>query len=375
MNLADFIEANIPALVDDWAEYALTISQEESQLSERQLRNSAVDILTAIAADMRERQNAAQQEIKSRGEKYARYSKFNHVAHLHAEDRLAHAFGINDVVAEFRALRATVLRRWLTVSPDGATAFQDMIRFNEAIDQVLAESVRHYVQRTERIRDLFSGVLAHDLRSPLGSILNSSEVLLHDEGLSAASIRALAFVQRGAGRMKQMIDDLLIFTRTRLGDTLPVSFTPQNMGRICSDAVDEVRASNPDALIDLHVEGDLRGRWDGGRIGQLIVNLLTNAVRYGSGQIVVEARAQDGEMTVVVANEGNPIPERALPTLFDPLTRATSPDRSGMAAGMGLGLYICRCIASAHQGTISVESSERGTRFTVQIPCSPSLPA
>ncbi|WP_028207370.1 histidine kinase dimerization/phospho-acceptor domain-containing protein [Paraburkholderia nodosa] len=82
-----------------------------------------------------------------------------------------------------------------------------MTRFNEAIDQVLAESVRHYVMRTERIRDLFAGVLAHDLRSPLGAILNSSEVLLHDEGLSAVSARALAFVQRGALRMRQMIDD------------------------------------------------------------------------------------------------------------------------------------------------------------------------
>lgn len=173
--------------------------------------------------------------------------------------------------------------------------------------------------------------------------------------------------------MKQMIDDLLIFTRTRLGDALPVSVTPQNMGRLCSDAVDEVRASYPDALIDLRLDGNLQGRWDGGRIGQLIVNLITNAVRYGSGQIVVEARAQDGRVTVIVANEGNPIPERALPALFDPLTRAISPDRSGMAAGMGLGLYICRCIADVHRGTISVESSERGTRFTVQMPCSLSL--
>ncbi|MCA8251532.1 RsbRD N-terminal domain-containing protein [Burkholderia multivorans] len=112
MDLADFIEANTQVLVDDWAEYALTISQEDSQLSERQLRNSAVDILNAIAADMREPQNAAQQEVKSRGEKTSSYSKFNNVAHLHAEDRLSHAFGINDVVAEFRALRATVLRRW-----------------------------------------------------------------------------------------------------------------------------------------------------------------------------------------------------------------------------------------------------------------------
>lgn len=86
-----------------------------------------------------------------------------------------------------------------------------MIRFNEAIDQVLAESVRHYSYRTERIRDLFAGVLAHDLRSPLGAILNAGEVLLHEEGLSSAGTRAVAFVQRGAMRMKQMIDDLLIF--------------------------------------------------------------------------------------------------------------------------------------------------------------------
>jgi signal transduction histidine kinase len=299
-------------------------------------------------------------------------NSFDRVAHLHAEDRLSHGFGINAVVAEFRALRATVLRRWLRTSPDGESAFQEMIRFNEAIDQVLAESVRHYAYRTERIRDLFAGVLAHDLRSPLGAILNSGEVLLRDESLSPASVRAVAFVQRGAMRMKKMIDDLLIFTRTRLGDAMPVSFAPQDMGRICVDAADEVRASYPDARIDLRLAGELQGRRDGSRLGQLMVNLLTNAVRYGSGPIVVEAKGQDGKVTVVVSNQGDPIPEHALPTLFDPLTRASSPNRSGTAAGIGLGLYICRCITTAHQGTISVESSEQGTRFTVHLPRSPA---
>ncbi|WP_028207371.1 hypothetical protein [Paraburkholderia nodosa] len=103
MDLADFIEANIQALVGDWAECALAISQVDSQFTESQLRNSALDILTAIAVDMREPQNAAQQQTKSRGEKHAPHSRFNAVARLHAEDRLSHAFGINDVVAEFRA--------------------------------------------------------------------------------------------------------------------------------------------------------------------------------------------------------------------------------------------------------------------------------
>jgi signal transduction histidine kinase len=172
--------------------------------------------------------------------------------------------------------------------------------------------------------------------------------------------------------MKQMIDDLLIFTRTRLGDALPVSFTPQDMGRICSDAVEEVRASYPDADIELRLVGELEGKWDGSRLSELLVNLLTNAVRYGSGRVVVETGGHDGHVTLVVSNEGNPIPQNALPTLFDPLTRAGPADRRGTAAGMGLGLYICRCIASAHQGTIGVTSSKGVTRFTVCLPCSPA---
>lgn len=371
MGLAEFIEADFRALIDDWAKYALELSHDDSHLTERQLRNSAAEILTAIAADMREPQSAAQQEFKSRGEKQVVFSTFNRVAQLHAEDRLSHGFSINDVVAEFRSMRATVLRRWESTTPGGATAFQEMIRFNEAIDQVLAESVRHYASRTERIRDLFAGVLAHDLRSPLGAMLNAGEVLLHDETLSSGSVKAAAHVQRGALRMKQMIDDLLIFTRGRLGDAMPVSFTPQDMGRICRDAADEVLASYPEAHIDLHLSGDLRGRWDGSRLGQLLANLLVNAVRYGSGNIVVNADGHDGMITVAVSNEGNPIPQSALPTLFDPLTRSGTPNRSGTAAGMGLGLYICRCIAMAHRGTIGVESSDRGTRFTVCMPVSP----
>lgn len=128
-------------------------------------------------------------------------------------------------------------------------------------------------------------------------------------------------------------------------------------------------------------KGGLRGRWDGGRIGQLVVNLLTNAVRYGSGQIVVDARAHDGQMTVVVGNEGDPIPESALPTLFDPLTRATSPDRSSMAAGAGrrapswgggrpeatlAGSVIraFRCRISTHEQPFDLSNRSRSVRRT-----------
>jgi signal transduction histidine kinase len=373
MSLSDFIEANLPALVDEWAAYARTISLKDSHLTETQLRNSARDILIRIAADMREPQTAEQQQAKSRGDEHDPASGFDRVAREHADDRLAQGYGINDVVAEYRALRASVLRQWHQTSPDAAPAAREMIRFNEAIDHMLAESVRQYAQRTERIRDLFAGVLAHDLRSPLGAILNSAEVVLHDDGLSSSSVRAVAIAQRGAVRMQRMIDDLLVFTRIRLGDTLPVDFTPQDFGRICNDAADEVRASYPDACIDVRLTGELAGAWDGARIGQLLVNLLVNAVQHGSGNISVNALGQGGQLTLVVSNEGDPIPAAAVPTLFDPLTRASrAPRRSGPSSSMGLGLYICRCIAGAHNGTIQAESTEGRTSFTVQIPRFPA---
>ncbi|AET93516.1 MULTISPECIES: sensor histidine kinase [Caballeronia] len=373
MSLSDFIESNLPELVDEWAEYASTISLKDSHLTETQLRNSARDILTRIAADMREPQTAEQQQAKSRGNEHDPASGFDRVAHEHADDRLAQGYGINEVVAEYRALRASVLRQWQQTSPDAAAVSEEMVRFNEAIDHMLAESVRHYAQRTERIRDLFAGVLAHDLRSPLGAILNSAAVVLHDNGLSPSSVRAVAIAQRGAVRMKLMIDDLLVFTRTRLGDTLPVDFTPQDIGRICNDAADEVRASYPDACIDVRLTGELAGKWDGARIGQLLVNLLVNAVQHGSGNISVDALGHGEQLTLVVSNEGAPIPATALPTLFDPLTRASRSSRQrGPSSSMGLGLYICRCIARAHSGTIEAESVEGGTSFTVQIPRFPS---
>ncbi|WP_248295253.1 sensor histidine kinase KdpD [Paraburkholderia sp. UYCP14C] len=136
--------------------------------------------------------------------------------------------------------------------------------------------------------------------------------------------------------MKEMIDDLLVFTRGRLGDTLPVSLAPQDMGRICSDAVDEVRASYTDAVIRLHLTGDLQGTWDGTRVGQMIVNLLVNGVCYGSGEVAAEAVGRDENVTVVVSNEGNPIPERALRTLFDPMTRASLHNREGLRQAWAL---------------------------------------
>jgi signal transduction histidine kinase len=369
MTLSDFIEASFDSLVDDWTEYARAVSPTGSRLNDTQLRDSARELLAGIANDMREMQSRAQQDAKSKGEQLDPHSMFNKVGRVHADDRLSHGFGINALVAEFRALRASVLRGWQDHGPLDAAAFEEMIRFNEAIDQMLAESVGQFAARTERLRDLFAGILAHDLRSPVGAIMASTHVILRDEHLSATSLRAGANLQRSAERVKTMIDDLFIYTRTRLGDKLPVDPTQQDFGRICRNAVDEVQAACPSARIELEATGELGGFWDGAKLSQLVVNLLTNAVNHGSGVIRLSVGGDEQQVVLKVSNEGPSIPADALPTLFDPLTRASaSGEQKRASSGMGLGLYICRSIAQAHNGTIDIYSSDIETAFTVKIP-------
>ncbi|MCM2493017.1 sensor histidine kinase [Burkholderia glumae] len=369
MSLSAFIETHIEALIDDWARHAASLHQGRSRLSFTELRDSARRILIEVAANMRKAQTAAQQEDKARGAKRELDQALDAVSVLHADDRLAQGFDLNEVIAEYRALRASVLRRWEPGPLAGPQALQEMIRFNEAIDQGITESVRQFSRRSERMRDLFAGALAHDLRSPLGVVLISAEILLRDDTLVPSSRHAAVYAQRSGLRIKRMIDDLLIFTRTRLGDAMPIDVSPQDMGRLCRDACDEIRQLFSEAVIDLNCTGQLGGTWDGGRLGQLLFNLLSNAARYGTGEIGVEVRGSDGWVTLTVSNPGQPIPAQALPTLFDPLTRADSvPRRAGIAAGIGLGLYICRCISTAHGGTIEVASDARGTRFTVRLP-------
>lgn len=369
MPLSDFIEANLDALVDDWAEFAGQLVRDGGPLTVLQLQNSARHMLQRVAADMRLDQSSAEQKEKSRGEQGGGTAEVTNAALEHADDRLDQGFTLDNLVAEFRALRATVLRRWQQSSVDPVTALNESIRFNEAIDQILTESIRRYSLRVSETRDRFSGILAHDLRSPLGAITHSAEFLLRDETLSALCVKAAVNIRRSATRMKRMVDDLLDFARIRLGDTLPMNISVQDAGRACTDAFIEVSASFPQASIDVSLDGNLLCQGDGDRINQLVINLLVNAIQHGEGDIQLSARGESDSVIVAVSNNGKPIPEHLIPCIFDPLARTySSPERRGTAAGVGLGLYICKCIAQAHGGTIRVESTSANTAFTVALP-------
>src|SRR3954469_16884261 len=131
-------------------------------------------------------------------------------------------FDLRQLAAEFRALRASVLRLWLKRGVEDATAFYQMTRFNEAIDQALAESIANYSDEVGRSRDTFLAILGHDLRTPLSAIANSASYLRKRGSADAEATSAINRISRSTANMSSMIRDLLEYTRTRLGRAIPI---------------------------------------------------------------------------------------------------------------------------------------------------------
>jgi len=175
--LADFITASIEPIVAEWEAFARTQSSATRLLDAAELRDHAAQILAAIVADLRLPQTSQQQVAKSKGLAPAADPVSLTAAQVHAMLRVRSGFNVNQMASEYRALRASVLRLWFAVVPKlRPDDIDDLVRFNEAIDQAVAESVAVFTAEINRWRHLFLGVLGHDLRSPLNAILLTSEL-------------------------------------------------------------------------------------------------------------------------------------------------------------------------------------------------------
>ncbi|AZG07113.1 sensor histidine kinase [Pigmentiphaga sp. H8] len=367
MRLADFIDANLDLLLSDWRNFARQLDLRRSAVSEHALQTSARSLLRQLAADLR-----AGSDGSAPGERPAGAIR---QAHVHARNRLRAGFTLTEMVSEFCALRANILERWVRETGEmGAEACDDLVRFNQALDQALRESISRYSAGLERARDLFVGILAHDLRTPLGAIAMSAQALMLADELPDRCREAATRIGHSGSRMQRMIDDLLDFTRTRLGSPLPLALSRSDLEDICARALDEIRAVHPEQTFVLECQGRLAGRWDANRLAQLLANLLGNAVQHGYADRPVALRVRRGEDGVIaeVHNHGAPIPPHMRHQIFDPLMRGPRHGIERRRAGLGLGLYIARQIAVAHQGTLTVASSESGTTFTLWLPDDPS---
>lgn len=374
MRLADFIQSNMEAILGEWEEFARNLAP-GSAMSVIALRDHAESILRVTARDMLAPQTAKQQSDKSKGQGGggAESEHLDSASQEHAIARLGEGFNLIEVVSEYRALRASVLRLWqAAVHEADARDLEDLTRFNESIDQSLAEAVRSYTSRVDESRELFLATLGHDLRAPLNAMMLSAEVLARSGQLDGENAEIASRMSNFGRVMTGMIHDLLDFTRTRLGAGMPLSVAPSDLLGLCREVLAEFRAAHPDRRLHFESAGDPSGMWDAARLRQVLSNLVGNAIEHGheSGGIEIAARAEDSTVVVTVTNPGPVIPSSALPTLFDPFIRAMSmPEANKRRPGIGLGLYIARQIVIAHGGTIAVASSEAtGTVFTVRLP-------
>ena len=331
---------------------------------------------------MRSSQTAVQRTAKSKGQRHPDDTvELNGASELHAVDRLGSGFDLLEVVSEYRALRASVLRLWSDSSPDAeARDVDDVTRFNESIDQSLVKAVGSYTKRVDQSRDLFLAILSHDLRNPLNTIAMSAALLARQREPAGESTETASQISTSASLMGRMISDLLDYTRTRLGAGMPVSPQPIDMGKLCREIHDEYRSGFPERIIRIECEGDLTGNWDPDRMRQAVSNLLGNALQHGAAHLPVKltAKAEGTNISIAIQNSGPPIPAGEVHKIFEPLIRGSSAGRplKNRPGSIGLGLYIAREIVLSHAGTIEVVSSEQsGTIFTIHLPRVPLTPA
>ncbi len=239
--------------------------------------------------------------------------------------------------------------------------FYDISERKRAENQ-LADSLNRERELAE-FREMFIGMLGHDLRNPVASIVMSAAGLLRRDGLSEHDAERAAIIIRGGQRMHRMITQLLDFTRVRLGGGFPIAAGPADLGEICRHVVEEF-----EARIELKVEGDVTGTWDEDRLTQVLSNLVGNAVEYARPEtaVTVKAYAQGSNVVVEIINQGDPIPADLLPFIFQPFRRAR---RKPSATGnLGLGLYIAHEVALSHGGALDAHCADGKTTFEMRLP-------
>lgn len=198
MTLSEFIASDLETMVADWEAFARTRLPAAHDLSPEDLRDHAAVMLREIAADLASQQAEPDARVKSRGLLPDNSPRLTTAAHAHAMQRFAQGFTVNQMVSEYRALRAAVIQRWtLQLDEVSTSELDELVRFGESVDQAMTESVSVHLDQIEKSRNLLLGVLGHDLRNPLGAVRMTAEYLLRANGLDGLQTKAVSVLVRG----------------------------------------------------------------------------------------------------------------------------------------------------------------------------------
>jgi signal transduction histidine kinase len=366
MRLAQFIDQAREQIVDESVKYAADLPVLSGQAIEA-LRDHLPLVLDTIARDLQQPQTRAQSIAKSEGRGAAPLTET--AAQTHGLMRARSGLTIEQLVAEYRVLRSSVLRLWADAHEPDADVIADTLRFNEAIDQAVAESVAFFSAELERWRDIFLGVLGHDLRGPLNAMLLTAELLTHTAQDAAIADRARTMLRNGR-HMQVLLDSLLECNRSTLGVGMEIHRTEVNLTLQCQEEVTLLRAALPGTHIAFDAQGDTSGHFDAVRVREALANLVFNAAQHGTGgtDVAVIVTGHDDDVEVIIENDSEPIPAEVLQTLFEPLRRYSTAASAPGRKNLGLGLFIVREIARAHGGEVTVSMADRRVKFKMLLP-------
>lgn len=245
------------------------------------------------------------------------------------------------------------------------TLFAQLISTQLLVETELADAKKSLLDEkaTAELREQFIAVLGHDIRNPLGAILNGTDLVLLSNTLDVKSRTTIQRLQRSAHRIAALVDDLMDFTRGKMGGGIQLDLRHDNgLDGILEQVVAELQSSYPERDIRSTLVLKSPLLCDGPRIAQLLSNLLKNALVHGDPTIPVSVDAQIMRdcLVIAVTNGGAPIPVEKQKQLFQPYFRGAP---AAEQEGLGLGLFIVSEIARSHGGVIDVTSDENGTCF------------
>ena len=376
MRLADFILANVEPILEQWEAFARSVWPAGATADVAEVRDDAEHLLRETAIDMRSGQTSVERAGKSNG-------------------RAASGFDLEAVIAEHRALRASVLRLWRESDPTpDLRDVDDLTRFNESVDQSLAHAVRSHVQQVERDRvvalaneqasrkdseaanranDMFLTMLSHEMRTPLNAIGLWLSILRQEHVEEKYRQEGLDVIERNTRAQVQLIEDVLDLSRIASGK-LRMNIGACELADLITAGVNAVRPAAEARGITINVQLDPSASdalCDGVRIQQVVSNLVSNAVKFTreGGRVDVTLSREQSSTQIQVSDDGQGISAELLPLVFDRFRQADSSTRRRLS-GLGLELSVVKHVVEAHGGTVEATSpgEGKGSTFTVRLP-------
>ncbi len=399
MGLSEFITENLKEILQEFEDFARSQTAPGAGMDVAALRDDAAGILEAIALDLQQPQSRVDQERKGKGDAPSSSADPMTSAEKHGTERAAANFSLDATVAEYRALRASVLRLWRATDDIKAdqAKFEDVNRFHEAIDQALAESTERYslelgklreeraaeadratelisLARISQARSDFLRTVSHEMRTPLNAISGYTSLLL--KGNYGPTTQAQ---KKALERMKLAEEDLLGFVEGILDFQRAGEETPDDeMEEIAvQDAIDDIRSTvEPIALeqeveFDIDIEAhDARIRVDRNKLHQVLETLILNAVGDAprGGRVWLDYVETPEEAGLRVHDTGPGIPSDRLEGIFEPFVQF-EPGLTREPGDVGLALTISQKLIEGMGGRLTAESElGKGSVFTVWLP-------